>query len=643
MSVVGGFLKKVDFFGVSFSFKYQEKEKFTTSLGGIISIIFITICLAFGIYNFIPFYNRKNFTTIYYTLKLPETEQIFFDKSKIVFSIGLNCWTGNDGTKADDLFDVIFKYIYWDIQNGEYKRRIDYIETHTCTYADFYNDFDKAFDDSKIYNYQCLNDLSRTIEGIYASPVFSYYEFNVNAKNNSDELLNKIENYLKESDCKLQIYYIDNTIDIDDYKNPIKHYLETDFIQLNPTLSIRKNMYFMNQHLYDDDSYIWFFNDQHKEETKLSSVYSRYEEYGLYQGLNRTNSTSDHLNWAKLFFRADTRKIDVKRKYQSIMEFYADVSSLLIGIFRILLIIFNFINQFYAELDLSKKIFFFKELNGNNFNINKYTEKVNDLLSQTTSNANIKVSNLPTEYVNNRNKGKINPSSNAYTRTINSIENNKKKNFGKKRKANIEVLNVNKYEIKNSISEISKDELKTNRNQINIKSIKKNKENIYKKEDKKELDSNKMLKLQKRENYDNIKLEFNIFEIINLSICKCCLMKRLKPKNDINEKSCNILNDCLDIVCFVQNNMLFNIVNETILDEHTKSIVNFLSRPIISKNIDINKNGLEEFYRSYKEEDFNKFYDDLIQLSQKPQKEIREKKLLNLANKHIKNFLISDS
>ena len=120
-------------------------------------------------------------------------------------------------------------------------------------------------------------------------------------------------------------------------------------------------------------------------------------------------------------------------------------------------------------------------------------------------------------------------------------------------------------------------------------------------------------------------------------------MKRLKPKNDINEKSCNILNDCLDIVCFVQNNMLFNIVNETILDEHTKSIVNFLSRPIISKNIDINKNGLEEFYRSYKEEDFNKFYDDLIQLSQKPQKEIREKKLLNLANKHIKNFLISDS
>ena len=80
MSVVSGFLKNLDFFGVPYSFKYQEKEKFTSSLGGIISIIFITICLILVIYNFIPFYNRKNFTTIYYTLKLPETEQILINQ-----------------------------------------------------------------------------------------------------------------------------------------------------------------------------------------------------------------------------------------------------------------------------------------------------------------------------------------------------------------------------------------------------------------------------------------------------------------------------------------------------------------------------------------------------------------------------------
>ena len=261
------------------------------------------------------------------------------------------------------------------------------ISTHICIYDDFFNSFSKQFDDLKVYSYQCLDDLSRAVEGIYARPVVSYYEFNVNAKNNSKELLNKIESYLIENDCKFQIYYIDNTIDIDDYKNPIKGYLETDFIQLNPTLSIRKNVYFMNQHLYDDDSFISLLNSQNDEESQLSSLYSRYEEYSLYQGLNRTNSSSDYLNWAKLFFRADTRKTDVKRKYQNIMEFYADATSLLIGFYEILIIIFNFINNFYAELSLSKKIFFFKEIDNKNLNLHKYSKRINDLILKTNPNA----------------------------------------------------------------------------------------------------------------------------------------------------------------------------------------------------------------------------------------------------------------
>ena len=91
MKALNEFIKKFDLFGVSLTFKYKSKEKYTTFLGGIITLLFITLALVVGIFNFIPFYNRKNFTTIYYTLKLAETERIIFDKSKIAFSIGLNC------------------------------------------------------------------------------------------------------------------------------------------------------------------------------------------------------------------------------------------------------------------------------------------------------------------------------------------------------------------------------------------------------------------------------------------------------------------------------------------------------------------------------------------------------------------------
>ena len=134
-----------------------------------------------------------------------------------------------------------------------------------------------------------------------------------------------------------------------------------------------------------------------------------------------------------------------------------------------------------------------------------------------------------------------------------------------------------------------------------------------------------------------------MLEIFFVSICNCCLVKKLGIKYNINKKAVNIINNSLDIVAFVQNVMLFNIINETILDDHVKSIVNFLSRPIISINKDNDKNDFEKFYRSYKESDFNKFSEDLSKLLQKPKKEIRERKLISLANKHLKDFLCSNN
>jgi len=103
-----------------------------------------------------------------------------------------------------------------------------------------------------------------------------------------------------------------------------------------------------------------------------------------------------------------------------------------------------------------------------------------------------------------------------------------------------------------------------------------------------------------------------------------------------------MLNNNLDVVIFVRNQMLFNILNETILEDQIKSIVNFLCRPIISINDDKTKNGLPQYYLQYKEDDFNKFSEEVIQLVQKPKMKRKEKKLILLSNIHLKNFLIKN-
>ena len=66
------------------------------------------------------------------------------------------------------------------------------------------------------------------------------------------------------------------------------------------------------------------------------------------------------------------------------MEFYADASSLLIAVFDILVVIFNYVDTFYAHHSLAKSIFFFKELEEKeNFNVMRKADIIQELISIT--------------------------------------------------------------------------------------------------------------------------------------------------------------------------------------------------------------------------------------------------------------------
>ena len=668
-------LRKIDFFGVPYSFKYRDKEKYTTALGGLFAVLFIAAALFTGIYYFIPFYNRKNYTTVYFTLTMAHTEIVNFGESETAFAIGLNCWTGKDGTVADDLFRIDHKYIYYKLEEDEYKKNTNIMETHSCTKSDFYNRYDETFDGSSIYNYQCLDNTKRGIEGIFTSPIFSYYEFDVYAKNDSKQLLDKIDTYLTENDCKLQMYYSDNTVDISDYENPVKSYVEAIFIQLNPTLSIRRNIYFMNQYLYDDDYLIWVFGDD-ADARYIKTLFSRYEEYSLFQGLERKSNSSDFINYAKVYIRADTKRTDVKRKYQKVMEFYADASSLLIALYEILIIIFNYINNFWAEQTLSKKIFFFKDLEESGLNVKKKSAQIQELLEITGVVSNINqisqkkssqennidenvedLKKKDLEYIDDLLIEEVKIYNSKKGKNIYQNQNISKKEKGKE-KENIKILGKKGKENEESkISRNVRDDYSDNyercssnyrgrdsRSNFNFNLNNKNKSkfqqnNNYneRKMDKVETSEGEESTKKEEITAEKIKYDFNICELIGATICKCCQSKDLKIKYNLNEKANSILYSKLDIVLYVRNMILFDILNETFLGLDVKDVVNFLSRPIISLN-GKEQNELAIFYHSYKSDDFNKFYDEIKDLSQKSNKRKEETELITLTNKQLKRL-----
>ena len=385
MRTLKKYLSKIDIFGINFTFKYREKEVYQTAMGGFIFFLFLIALIVMGIYYFIPFVNRKNYTIVYYTMNLASTEEVHLFSSESNIAYGLSCEENEDETKKiEDLLYLETKYVYF-IKNldGSYKKDPRNLVTKKCTYNDFYNKYNSQFDYLGLSNFECMQDKDMSVQGIYADQIFSYFEITAKSINASKELTDEIERFLLQNDCKFTFVYTDIIIDLDNYKNPTAQYLNEIFVQLNPTLFIKRNVYFINQDFSNDDYLMFVIGEEDAPVTM--PLYSRYEEYGVYKGLNRFETHPDEYDhYSKIYIRADLRKVIINRKYQKFMEFYADSSSLLIAIYEILDIIISYINTFYGHHSIVRRIFFFKELkNGEQFDILRRANSIKDLVRQT--------------------------------------------------------------------------------------------------------------------------------------------------------------------------------------------------------------------------------------------------------------------
>ena len=508
-SILKKIIRTLDLFGESFTFTFKDDGKHSTLLGGIVCILFFIIAFLYLLYNFIPFYNKEIFSLQYYTMNLYDTEDIKLSKSPIAFAFGLLDNNDKNKTKYDlsDLFiiNVTFK--------GD---EIKILEHHPCRESDFHNEHNKEFNNLKIFNYECLssNDL-QSPKGIFTGNHFHYYGISIESKYKDNETHNQIINdYLLEYDCKLQFYYTDITIDINNLKNPFSSFVNSMFLQLNPMLIQKKNIFFVNYHLFDDNHILHINRKEDKHDIKTGL--SRVEDYSLYKGLNRTTKkVEDYEVYAKIYLRADNKKIEIKRRYQDFMEYYADSSSLLLSIFWVLGIIFAYYDRVKAIHSISKKLFYFEGIKENKF---KELKKIKDILEQKNQPPEIE------DIVFNSNDNE------------NARQNSK-----------------NKLQKEQTTSQMNDGDKKDKR------------------------DKNQFINFS----------SYNILEMF-LSFKFCIKTKKLKDKIDLISQARNAISDKLDIVLYIRNMFIFELINK--IKPEKKKIYDFLSRPIIY----LNQNKKEE-------------------------------------------------
>ena len=241
-------LKKFDGFETPVTFRYRGNDTYSSWIGGFISIGIVLTSLIFGIWDFIPFYKSKNYSLYYYTINLNETEEINLYKSKSSIAFGFECSSKSNiekykNIKLEDLIELNAKYIYYS-NNGQNKNSLT-IDIHDCTEFDFYynNNILKDLEKNKINKLKCLNDLNKVVKNRYQDKQdnFTYYDLNFISKTSSD--ISMIKDYLLDNDCKIEVFYIDVTIDVDDYEKPIKPFLNEVFLQLDQDFHVRMNTF----------------------------------------------------------------------------------------------------------------------------------------------------------------------------------------------------------------------------------------------------------------------------------------------------------------------------------------------------------------------------------------------------------------
>ena len=354
------FIKSFDIYGSNISFHYKGVEKYYSFTGGCLNLTFLFCSLFILFISLSSFINKKNYYLIHYSHSLHQTDKISFSDYNSLFSFDIYCDDLEDQNEILNYFSFNVQYVnnYID-KNGNHNQIKTNISIHNCTKNDYYNQNENII--NKNLNHFCLDNINYTIEGIYSQEIFNYFMINVYSKNNSFDLYNNLEKFLLNKVCKINLNYLDTTIDVNNYQNPINHFFDNKFFFLKYSNIPHMNIYFKILNFESDNN---LFLDRVKKKYYIS--FSKFELYELDN--NKEVNENENKVFANIFIRADQSRTIIKIKYEKFIDFLTNLISILGSLFFLLFIIISNLNKYYCKQAVMKRIFQFQ----NNKNSKSY-------------------------------------------------------------------------------------------------------------------------------------------------------------------------------------------------------------------------------------------------------------------------------
>ena len=336
---ISRFLNLINIYGIRLSLFYKNRSEYSSNLGIILSFLSYIIIIIYSTILFLRLILHSSFTILsenYYS------GQNFINLTEIPFVLGIINLAG-DFLPPNDKYKI-------SVSKGYFKSSNDYIveqiKFENCTNSPFIKQYPNLLR-FPISNYLCVEpNQNLSIFGRYGDFLNGFQSINIFVNECTDK--NCTFDYdIDINDYLLQIIYLSNIIDHQNYHNPVQEKFRDENVFVD-TSHFKKYLYYLTPFVYESNT--GYFLDFFKQ------IFAYQFDHFALDIINKDNNSSklfvngnNYTHLLQLAITCSDYPLKVTRTYLKLMDIFPIIG----GCIDFMFMIFKFITLYFT-----KKTFF---------------------------------------------------------------------------------------------------------------------------------------------------------------------------------------------------------------------------------------------------------------------------------------------
>ena len=356
MNIENDFLTDFDLFGKTPELYYNGKSKKSSTLGIVLTIIYIILYIAFLIYKLVRMFKRIDMT-FYDSYTFKGLPSIKLTNNEFYGGFGMG------GRIDEQMYYLTVNYVRQAKVNGVWVEEENReLETEICRFEMFGPDYQEIFADQPLKNYYCIKDVKDLVlEGYSNLERYSYFNVKfypcVGVTKDGIPCYDYNTKKLFFTHNVIELKLQDNDLNPEDYKMPVARRqvdmnspVFKDIFQL-----IYSYIQIVNIETDEDITGLNFFTDTIRKEQ-----YTRYDESFIitsplfYGDILRTGGPI-----ADVTLQLSAKVLTEKRQYMQLIDVLGDVGGLMEILYSLFSVVSSLVTEILYDRSLVNKLFSF--------------------------------------------------------------------------------------------------------------------------------------------------------------------------------------------------------------------------------------------------------------------------------------------